>query len=147
MNQHPAGCYHCRIDREEDVYLAVSYGRELAQRLGFDAIDCTRIEIAILELTRNQLVHAGGGKVLLAPATQPGSDMASGVLIEASDYGPGIADIALALQDGYSTANTLGVGLPGVQRLMDELHITSQVGVGTTVQAIKWLPPPEKRRQ
>lgn len=147
MNQPPPDHYHCRIAYEEDVYLAVAYGRELAQRLGFGAIDCTRIEIAILELTRNQLAHAGGGTVLLAPAYQPGSHTASGVLIEASDQGPGIADIALALQDGYSTANTLGSGLPGVQRLMDDLRITSQVGVGTTVQAIKWLPPPEKRRR
>lgn len=147
MSQPHPPRYTCRIAREEDVYLAVAYGRELAQQLGFGALDCTRIEIAILELTRNQLAHAGGGTILLEPAYRPNEPLPRGIRVEASDHGPGIADIALALQDGYSTANTLGSGLPGVQRLMDDLTITSDVGVGTTVQAVKWLPTQEKRRR
>jgi serine/threonine-protein kinase RsbT len=58
------------------------------------------------------------------------------------DHCPGIADIALAMRDGYSTAHTLGAGLPGVRRLMDDFVIESEVGAGTTVRAIKWLGKP-----
>jgi serine/threonine-protein kinase RsbT len=62
----------------------------------------------------------------------------TGLLIIASDEGPGIADISLALQDGYSTSRSLGLGLPGVRRLMDEFSIDSEVGKGTTVTLKKW---------
>ena len=62
-----------------------------------------------------------------------------GIAIEARDKGPGIPDITLAMRDGYSTANTLGAGLPGVKRLMDTFEITSEVGVGTRARATKWL--------
>ena len=126
----------CPISREVDVYVAIGRGRELATAIGFDHIDRTRIEIVILELTRNILVHAGSGELLLEPVEAAGR---RGMAVEASDNGPGIPDIDLALRDGYSTANTLGAGLPGVQRLMDSFEITSEVGIGTRVRAIKWL--------
>lgn len=126
----------CPISREVDVYVAIGRGRELAAAIGFDDIDRTRIEIVILELTRNILAHAGRGELILETIEQNGR---KGIVIEARDRGPGIADIALAMSDGYSTANTLGAGLPGVKRLMDEFELTSEVGVGTRARATKWL--------
>jgi anti-sigma regulatory factor (Ser/Thr protein kinase) len=109
----------------------------MAAVLGFDTVDRTRIEIVILELTRNLLAHAGGGRLLLERIV---AQERMGMVVEASDKGPGIADIALAMSDGYSTSSTLGAGLPGVKRLMDEFSIESTPGVGTRVRAIKWVP-------
>jgi anti-sigma regulatory factor (Ser/Thr protein kinase) len=127
----------CTIKREVDVYLAIGRGRDMAVVLGFDTIDRTRIEIVILELTRNLLAHAGGGALLLERVA---AQERMGMAVEARDSGPGIADIALAMSDGYSTSSTLGAGLPGVKRLMDEFSIESTPGVGTRVRAIKWVP-------
>ena len=126
----------CPIGREVDVYVAIGRGRELATALGFDEIDRTRIEIVILELTRNILAHAGRGQLRLEEVEEVSK---RGIAIIAQDSGPGIADIELAMRDGYSTAQTLGAGLPGVRRLMDDFAIDSTVGVGTTVRAVKWL--------
>lgn len=128
----------CGIRQESDLYLALGRARELVLTLGFDTINRTRIEIVILELTRNLLMHAGGGIIQFDIAT---TDERIGLAIEAHDTGPGIADIELAMQDGYSTAATLGAGLPGVQRLMDYFEITSEVGQGTHIRTIKWVPP------
>ncbi len=125
----------CPVRREVDVYVAMGRARDMATALGFDDIDRTRIEIAVLELTRNILAHAGSGEVAIECVEDGGRQ---GIAIEARDQGPGIADIALALRDGYSTAQTLGAGLPGVRRLMDEFYIESTVGVGTRVRAVKW---------
>ena len=126
----------CPIAREVDVYVAIGRGRELATTIGFDDIDRTRIEIVILELTRNILAHADRGELLLESVQDGGR---RGIAVEARDSGPGIPDIALAMRDGYSTANTLGAGLPGVKRLMDTFEIVSEVGIGTRARAIKWL--------
>ncbi|MCS6840899.1 MAG: anti-sigma regulatory factor [Roseiflexus sp.] len=125
----------CPVRREVDVYVAMGRARDIATALGFDDIDRTRIEIAVLELTRNILAHAGSGELIIECVEDNGRQ---GIAIEARDQGPGIADIALALRDGYSTARTLGAGLPGVRRLMDDFHIESTVGVGTRVRAVKW---------
>ena len=126
----------CPIGREVDVYVAISRGRDMATALGFDEIDRTRIEIVILELTRNILAHAGQGELRLQVLQESGR---RGMAVEALDHGAGIADVELALRDGYSTAQTLGAGLPGVRRLMDEFTIESAVGVGTRVRAVKWF--------
>ncbi len=134
----------CAIRREVDVYLAIGRGRDLATALGLDEIDRTRVEIVILELARNILAHAGSGELLLEPVSDGDR---RGLAVEARDNGPGIPDIELALRDGYSTAQTLGAGLPGVRRLMDEFTIRSEVGVGTVVRAIKWLGRSNQRRQ
>ena len=131
----------CAISREVDVYVAIGRGREIATALGFNDIDRTRIEIVILELTRNILAHAGKGELHLDTLEEAGR---RGMLVLAQDHGPGIADIALAMRDGYSTAHTLGAGLPGVHRLMDDFTIESTVGVGTTVRAVKWLGKPRQ---
>lgn len=134
----------CPIKREVDVYVAMSRGRELANTVGFSTVDRTRIEIVILELTRNLLVHASGGQLSLALIDDP--EHGRGLAVEASDSGPGIADIDLAMQDGYSTASTLGAGLPGVRRLMDLFQIESTFGVGTRVRAVKWAKPGRRSR-
>jgi serine/threonine-protein kinase RsbT len=134
----------CSIQREVDVYVAMSRGRDLAVTAGFTPVDRTRIEIVILELTRNLLVHANGGTLILSLIENAKSGR--GMQVETRDTGPGIADIALAMQDGFSTAHTLGAGLPGVQRLMDEFHIESTVGVGTYVRAVKWVAVPQRTR-
>lgn len=133
----------CQIRREVDVYVAMSRARELAAAIGFSPVDRTRIEIVILELTRNLLVHAGGGVLWLERIDDAVSG--PGVVLEAVDEGPGIADIELALQDGYSTAHTLGAGLPGVRRLMDDFSIESQPGRGTRVRVVKWRSTPQRR--
>jgi anti-sigma regulatory factor (Ser/Thr protein kinase) len=132
----------CTIHREVDVYVAIGHGREMATTLGFNNIDRTRLEIVILELTRNLLVHAGGGELRLDLVERQEQ---RGIAVEALDTGPGIADIALALSDGYSTVHTLGAGLPGVKRLMDEFSIESTVGEGTQIRAIKWVPRRRER--
>ena len=134
---------NCSIKREVDVYLAMSRARELAQLLAFKPADRTRIEIVILELTRNLLAHAGGGSIRVLQVDDPLHGV--GIAVEAQDEGPGIPDIELALRDGFSTAHTLGAGLPGVRRLMDEFNIESTVGVGTSVRAVKWIATPQRR--
>ncbi len=123
------------------MYVAIGRGREIATSLGFDDIDRTRIEIVILELTRNILGHAGKGELHLDTLEESGR---RGMLVMVQDHGPGIADTALAMRDGYSTAHTLGAGLPGVRRLMDDFTITSEVGAGTTVRSVKWLSKPRQ---
>lgn len=133
----------CAIKREVDVYVTMSRARELAKSVGFNEVDRTRIEIVILELTRNLVVHAGGGAIRLSHLDD--AARGPGLAVEAIDEGPGIPDVELALQDGWSTARTLGAGLPGVRRLMDEFSIDTTVGVGTTVRAVKWLKPPQRR--
>jgi serine/threonine-protein kinase RsbT len=131
----------CSIGREVDVYVAIGRGREMATSIGFDDIDRTRIEIVILELTRNILAYAGKGDLHLDTLEENGR---RGMVVVAQDRGPGIADIALAMRDGYSTAHTLGAGLPGVRRLMDDFTIESEVGAGTMVRAVKWLGKPRQ---
>lgn len=132
----------CSVRREVDVYLAMSRGRAVAEAIGLAAVDRTRVEIVILELSRNLITHAGGGQLIFGRVDDP--EHGTGMSIAAEDEGPGIADIALAMQDGYSTAHTLGAGLPGVRRLTDVFHIESEVGVGTRIYTVKWLKPPRR---
>lgn len=134
----------CSIQRDVDIYVAIGRGRMMADALGFDAVDRTRIEIVILELTRNLLAHAGGGTLTFEDVSHQGR---KGIAIEANDHGPGIPDIAMAMSDGYSTTKTLGAGLPGVRRLMDEFTIDSTPGQGTRVRAIKWVPQRNRGRR
>lgn len=130
----------CPITREVDVYVAMRRAHELARSLGFDDVDRGKLEIAVLELTRNILAHAGTGELQIELVEAEGR---RGVAIEARDEGPGIPDIALAMRDGYSTRRSLGAGLPGVQRLMDSFAIESSSERGTRVRAVKW---PGRRR-
>lgn len=127
------------MNAEADVATASRSARTAAERLGFSRIAAYQIATAAAELASNLRLHAGGGRlrvtygVLNAP-----KDTRLGLELCAIDRGPGIADLGLALRDGYSTAGGLGCGLPGVQRLMDTFAITSQLGQGTCVTAVKW---------
>jgi len=123
------------IDSDRAIVDARRLGRELATLAGFKSIDLAIIATAISELARNCLLYANHGEIAVR-LTDDGRR--PGVVIEASDHGPGIADVSQAMQDGYSTSGGLGLGLPGVRRLMDEFEISSGVGQGSLVTAKKW---------
>lgn len=119
-----------------DIVTARVRGRDLAKSLGFGVIDQARVATAISELTRNVVLYAGSGEVMLRRVEARGR---VGLEVECVDQGPGIPDVELALRDGYSTSNGLGMGLPGTRRLMDDFEITSAPGQGTRVVVRKWL--------
>ncbi len=123
------------IRSDVDVVMARQQGRALATQIGFTGSDLTVIATAISEIARNIVVYAPPGEILLG-VVQQGSKR--GLVVIARDQGPGIPDIALAMQDGYSTGRSLGLGLPGARRLMDEFEIVSEVGKGTTITMKKW---------
>jgi len=123
------------IRRDGDIVEARHKGRELAQQIGFAGSDLTLIATAISEIARNIVVYANQGEISLSIAEKNGR---RGILVVAQDAGPGIADIERAMRDGYSTGNSLGLGLPGARRLMDDFEIRSTVGQGTTVTMRKW---------
>jgi serine/threonine-protein kinase RsbT len=131
------------IASDEDIVPARAEGRALASELGFSRTDATLIATAISEVARNILVHAGTGQVKLHPAFE---DRRYGVVVEAQDSGPGIRDVGAALREGYGTRDGLGLGLPGVHRIMDEFEIDTAVGRGTTVRMTKWRPRDELER-
>jgi serine/threonine-protein kinase RsbT len=123
------------ISSDQDIVLARQKGRAMAIELGFSSGGATLIATAISELARNIVSYARRGKIILK-GIQGSSRV--GILIVASDEGPGIPNVRQALRDGFSTSGSLGLGLPGVRRLMDEFGITSQPGRGTTVAVKKW---------
>lgn len=127
-----------RIASDKDVVTARQQGRAVALETGFSVSEATLIATAISELARNIVSYADQGSVTLRPVH--GVNGTVGLTIIASDSGPGIIDVAQALRDGYSSSGGLGLGLPGVRRLMDEFDISSRPGVGTTVTVTKWLP-------
>ena len=126
---------HIPINSDTDIVTARQQGRALAQQAGFNGSDLTVISTAISEVARNIVEHAQGGEIVLSFVNGPGC---SSLVVVARDQGPGILDISLAMQDGYSTGKGLGLGLPGTRRLMDEFEITSKPGAGTTVTMKKW---------
>ena len=123
------------INTDTDVVAARQKGRELASGLGFGLTDSTLLATAISELARNIIRYAKKGEILIA-SVQSGDRV--GITVVARDNGPGIANISLSMQDGFSTSGGLGLGLPGVKRLMDEFHLVSDVNKGTTVTIKKW---------
>ncbi len=124
------------IEREHDIVAARQKGRELAARMGFSGTDQTLLATAISEVARNIVSYAGRGTVVLSSVEEQGR---RGLMIIAEDHGPGIADVGLAMRDGYSTGGSLGAGLPGAKRLVDDFELSSTVGTGTTVTLKKWL--------
>lgn len=124
------------IDSEPDIVVARQQGRALAAELGFSPGDLALVATAISEVTRNIIEYAGCGELLLRLI---GDRSRRGIELVASDLGPGIPDLELAMQDGYSTGGGLGLGLPGAKRLMDEFEIESAVGRGTVVRMKKWV--------
>jgi serine/threonine-protein kinase RsbT len=124
------------IREEGDIMVARRLGREVASHLNFSITDVTLITTAISEIARNIVTYAGEGEVRLEPIERRGQ---RGILVTALDHGPGISDVTQAMQDGYSSRDGLGLGLPGARRLMDQFEISSKVGIGTTVVMTKWV--------
>src|SRR5438477_2758614 len=123
------------IAADVDVVQARQEGRELAANAGFSSGDQTVIAAAISEIARNILMYAKRGEILLS-VVQNGDRQ--GIVVVASDQGPGIADVGRAMQDGYSTSGGLGLGLPGARRVMEDFEVISSLGKGTTVTMRKW---------
>jgi serine/threonine-protein kinase RsbT len=123
------------IASDLDIIRARQTGRTEASKLGFSSTDLTLIATAISELARNIVMYARQGEIVVRLVQ---TSERQGVIVMARDKGPGIADIRQTLQDGYSTSRSLGLGLPGVRRLMDEFEIESQLGKGTVVTVKKW---------
>lgn len=128
------------ITSATDIVTARQRGRALALEIGFNGADVTLIAAAISEIARNIIDHAKRGEVVMSRVTSRGNgDTAHpGIKIIVRDEGPGIRDVAQALQYGYSTRRGLGVGLPGAKWLMDEFDVASEVGRGTTITMKKW---------
>jgi serine/threonine-protein kinase RsbT len=125
------------VTSDTDIVTARREGRLLAAQLDHSSGELTLIATAISEIARNIVEHAKRGEVVVS-LVQEGEKR--GVAVVAKDEGPGISDIALAMQDGYSSGKGLGLRLPGASRLMDEFEIVSEVGKGTTVTMRKWAP-------
>lgn len=123
------------IRTSADVVAARQEARTLALQAGFSVCDSTLITTAISEITRNVLEYAQQGEVTISLLK---NGVKNGVKIVVNDQGPGIANIAQVMKDGYSSRHGLGIGLPGTKRLMDEFEIRSRLGVGTTVTMKKW---------
>jgi serine/threonine-protein kinase RsbT len=122
------------VGSDRDVVKARQKGRLIAQGAGFSSIEATLVATAISELARNIVLYAGRGEIVLRRL----HDRARrGVTVIARDAGPGIADVRQAIEGGYSTSGGLGLGLSGVRRIMDEFHVESQPGRGTTVTVSK----------
>ncbi len=124
------------INSDMDIVVARVEGRNMARALGFGVVDQARITTAMMELVRNIVQHAQSGLVTLRPVENAAQ---RGIEIVCKDNGPGITDVAQVMRDDGGSHRGLGMGLPGVRRLMDEIEIDSQPGMGTTVTIRKWL--------
>jgi serine/threonine-protein kinase RsbT len=123
------------VANETDALSARDRGRELAVSVGLSPTDSASVAAAVSELVRNLITYATRGEVILRTLE---NERARGVEVIVIDEGPGIVDIEQALQERFSTSGGLGLGLPGVRRLMDEVQIASRLGRGTTVAIRKW---------
>ena len=123
------------IRTSTDVVMVRQSVRALAAQLGFSLVDQTKIVTAASELARNALEHGGGGTAKLEVVTQ---GIRNGIRLTFEDNGPGIPDVKLAMTDGYTTGNGMGLGLSGSKRLVSELNVVTKVGEGTCVTATKW---------
>jgi serine/threonine-protein kinase RsbT len=124
------------INNDADIVAARQIGRRLATEAGFSGSELTLIATAISEIARNIVVYAGHGEMTMEVMDRDGR---RGVQVVARDQGPGIPDVELAMRDGFSTGRSLGLGLPGARRLMDEFEIVSAPGKGTTITMRKWV--------
>lgn len=128
---HPV---HVDILDDTHAVIASQQAYRMAAAMQFSTIDQTALSIAVLEVARNIVKYAGTGNVEISPDQH--EDIAS-ILVIAEDHGPGIADIEEALEDGFSTGKSLGLGLPGARRLMDSFEIDSAPGKGTRIMMKK----------
>lgn len=123
------------ISDASDVDWARHSAREMGMREGLTEERAVALATAVSEVARNIVVHAGKGEISFRPVANGGR---RGIRVVASDRGPGIADIARAMEDGYSTKGSLGLGLSGAKRLVDEFEIESVVGAGVTITLTQW---------
>ena len=140
MLQNPAdAALEARVEilTDADIVSARRAAREMAARIGLPAVEQTTLATAVSEIARNIVRFAERGEVVVSLIEEDGH---GGVQVVARDVGPGIEDVQAAMQDGFSSYNGLGIGLPGARRLTDEFSIASTPGRGTTVTMIKWNP-------
>ena len=125
------------FDLQSDVdVVAARHGvREWAREIGLTVLDLTKVVTAASELARNAVVHGGGGVMCLQMVRQTNRD---GLRMTFSDRGPGIPEIDRAMEDGYSTGNGMGIGLPGARRLVNEFDLASTPGEGTSITIVRW---------
>lgn len=123
------------IQSSSDLVLVRQTVRQLAVKLKFGLVDQTKIVTAASEIARNTLKYGGGGTVKIKVLEQ---EKRQGLRLTFEDCGPGIPDIDLALQEGFTTGTGLGLGLSGTKRLVNEFEIFSQVGIGTCIIITKW---------
>jgi len=123
------------IQREPDVIYFRTKAKEYAVKIGMSMVGQTKLITAASELVRNMLRYANGGEAVLEIVIR---NNVKGVRLTFADKGPGIKDVKQAMQDGFSTGRSLGLGLPGAKRLSNEFDIKSEVGKGTTVTIIRW---------
>ena len=123
------------IETSEDVVAIRQAVRHRAIELGFNLVDQTKIVTAASELARNTLQYGGGGTLVLEGVQDGGR---KGLRLTFEDHGPGIADVQLAMKDGYTTGNGLGLGLSGARRLSNDFAIDSRPGEGTRVTIVRW---------
>lgn len=123
------------VRSSEDILQVRQTVRMLAAAEGFSLVEQTKLVTAASELARNAITHGGGGAATVE-VLNDGSK--TGIRLIVEDQGPGIADLALALRDGYTTGSGLGLGLGGAKRLSNEFQIESQCGKGTRVTIVRW---------
>ena len=123
------------IATSEDVVAVRQAVRQRAVELGFNLVDQTKIVTAASELARNTLQYGGGGTLSIEELIE---GPRRGLRLVFEDSGPGIPNIELAMKDGYTTGNGLGLGLSGARRLSNEFHIQSSPGEGTRVTIVRW---------
>ena len=124
------------IDSGNDIVESRTECKKIAKKIGFGMVDQTKIATAVSELTRNVIDHAEEGDLTVKSLDKDGK---TGIEIKLQDWGPGIEDVEQAMQEGHSTQDTMGQGLPGTKKLMDEMEIDSEPGEGTKVVVRKWL--------
>jgi len=123
------------VFKEQDVVFTKNRVKEAAVKIKMGLVNQTRLITAASEILRNMMRYANGGRCLIEVVS---SGRNNGIRLTFTDKGPGIPDIAAAMRDGFSTGKSLGLGLPGTKRLVNEFDIKSKVGEGTTVTIIKW---------
>lgn len=127
--------HELKIEREDDVLVVRRKVKSLAQERRYDTFASAALTTATSELTRNVWVHGGGGVAVIEEVTEPSR---FGIRITFQDQGPGIEDVERVLKGGYSTARSMGLGLSGSRRLVDDFAIESVIGKGTTIRIAKW---------
>ena len=123
------------LGSEQDIVRARQAVRKLAQDSGFSLVEQTKLVTAASELARNTLIHGGGGHMLMGRVEE---GVRNGIRLVFADDGPGIADLSLAMTDGWTSGSGLGLGLTGSKRLASEFDIVTAPGQGTRVTIVRW---------